>query len=99
MCFEFEDSEYREKIFNKGKSTKVNPAGMRKYFEWRRLIRDGDSPQDAARAVGDTHYEQLKGKTYETYSLYSIRLSQSDRVTFIYPSSSRIKIVGIGGHY
>ncbi|ABU73375.1 hypothetical protein [Vibrio campbellii] len=68
--------------------------------DWRRLIVDQNySPKDAASAVGDSHYEQLKGKKFETYPIYSIRLNQTDRVTFIYPSSNSIKIINIGGHY
>jgi plasmid maintenance system killer protein len=99
MSYEFDDSDQRTR-FDKSKHVSVSSSSMRKYHDWRRLIVDQNySPKDAASAVGDSHYEQLKGKKFETYPIYSIRLNQTDRVTFIYPSSNSIKIINIGGHY
>ncbi|HGU0827223.1 TPA: hypothetical protein ACM6YF_004410, partial [Escherichia coli] len=68
----FDDSRARA-AWN-GDRTAVPRAGMRKYYEWRRLIRDeGRTPKDAAEIVGDLHYERLKGGAED---FYSIRLTQ-----------------------
>ena len=99
MVYEFDDNNQRAR-FKRGRHVKVGSCGMKKYHDWRRMIvSELYSPKEAAIAVGDSHYEQLRGVKFETYPVYSIRLTQKDRVTFIYPSPYRIKIIEVGGHY
>ncbi|HHW5414144.1 type II toxin-antitoxin system YoeB family toxin [Citrobacter sp. Cpo090] len=89
----FDDSRVRN-AWN-GNINAVPQAGMRKYYEWRRLIRDGgSSPADAAAKVGDLHYERLRGRN----GFYSIRLSQEHRVVFSVQNES-VTVYTIGGHY
>jgi hypothetical protein len=61
-----------------GKSREVHPAAMRKYEEWRHLIKDrGVSPVEAARQVGKLRIEKLTG------NMCSIRLTHVHRVLFL----------------
>ncbi|HCP5927994.1 TPA: type II toxin-antitoxin system YoeB family toxin [Escherichia coli] len=90
----FDDSRARA-AWN-GDRTAVPRAGMRKYYEWRRLIRDeGRTPGDAAENVGDLHYERLKGGAED---FYSIRLTQKHRVVFSV-TGEVVTVYTIGGHY
>ena len=73
----------------------VGAAGMRKYYEWRRLIRDDINPRAAANQVGDTHYEQLGG---HHRGVYTIRLSQLHRVVFTI-AEQVVTVSHIGGHF
>ncbi|PLR40820.1 hypothetical protein CYR55_05955 [Chimaeribacter californicus] len=92
MGYIFND-DAASKAYQSGKSRAVHPAGMKKYYEWRRLIRDrGMSPSDSAKKVGDLHYEKLTGNKC------SIRLTQGDRVLFSVQGHN-VTVYGIGGHY
>jgi mRNA-degrading endonuclease RelE of RelBE toxin-antitoxin system len=53
----------------------------------------GLSPKDAAAEVGDSNYKRLQGNQYQ------IRLSQSNRVTFLVDDQNHVvKILQVGGH-
>lgn len=94
MPYTFDDSAARD-AWEKGRSIEVPPAGMRKYHDWKRLIQnEGKTPSDAARLAGDMNFEQLRGHT----NLYSVRLTQSHRVTFSIEGMD-VKVKSIGGHY
>ncbi|NLS55692.1 hypothetical protein [Hafnia alvei] len=75
----------------------VEPSGMRKYYEWRRLIRYMNlPPNDAAARVGDLRYERLPERG--PYN-FSIRLSQQHRVHFTVDNTAkRITVLSIGPH-
>lgn len=68
----------------------------RTYYAWRRDIRDnGNSPKDAAEAVGDAHYEKYQGGG----SRYTIRLSQRHRVWFnVDEVSESVVVRKVGTH-
>lgn len=71
---------------------------MKNYYMWRRLIRAGNHPRDAAKLMGSKFcYKQVKQK--KSIQLFSIRLSDEDRVFFMIQEKERIvKILNIGGH-
>ncbi|KAG0162811.1 hypothetical protein DFQ30_001226, partial [Apophysomyces sp. BC1015] len=55
------DNLPREK-FNNNRHTPVPKSGMRKYNDWRRMIKDDNiHPRVAAASFNDFHFEQLKG--------------------------------------
>ncbi len=68
-------------------------AAMSKYYEFRRTVRDGKHPKDAADYVGDLHYEKISG------ARYTIRLSQEHRVFFDVSDHNQVVYVKkIGTH-
>lgn len=76
-----------------GKSREVHPAAIKKYEEWRHLIKErGMSPVEAARQVGKLRIEKLTG------SMCSIRLTHVHRVLFSV-DGQQITVHAIGGHY
>lgn len=88
----FDDSE-QAKRFERNKHFIVPPAGMRKYFEWRRLVRDyGYDPRTAAANVFDGDPEKLEGDTY------TIRLTNHHRVVFT-KRGNNVTVITIGGHH
>lgn len=92
MGYIFND-DVAKKSYQSGKSRVVHPAGMKKYYEWRRLIRDrGVSPSDSAEKVGGLYFKRLTGNQY------SIRLTQGHRVLFSI-NGHNVTVLGIGGHY
>lgn len=83
--------------YEKGKHTEVPSAAMRTYHQWRRLINNGETPMNAARASGDLHFEQLSGRNR---GVYTIRLSQEHRVVFTLDNTlETVNVIQIGGHY
>jgi Txe/YoeB family toxin of Txe-Axe toxin-antitoxin module len=90
--YNFDDGEQKTRC-SKGKHIEVPPAAMRKYYEWRRLVRDyGRDPKTAANSVSDANCEKLHGDTY------SFRLTQEHRVVFT-KQGSDITVHSVGGHY
>ncbi|EFH7843350.1 hypothetical protein GJ336_18260 [Escherichia coli] len=66
---------------------------MRKYYEWRRRVRDyGHDPRTAANSVADANCEKLRG------DYYSFRLTQEHRVVFTMRGND-ITVYSVGGHY
>ena len=83
--------------FVAGNHDQVVVAGMRRYYEWRRLINTNIHPSIAAAAVGNTHYERLSG---QHAGLYTIRLTQADRVVFTVNGANLVvTVLRIGGHF
>ncbi|SFT65173.1 hypothetical protein SAMN05192562_1011315 [Kosakonia arachidis] len=76
----------------------IEPQHMRNYYMWRRLIRAGTHPREAAKLMGSKFcYKQVKQK--KSIQLFSIRLSEDNRVFFRIQEKERIvKILNIGGH-
>lgn len=69
--YNFTDCEQQSR-FSKNKHVPVPHAAMRKYYEWRRKVRDfGHDPKTAANSVCDANPEKLHGDTY------SFRLTQN----------------------
>ena len=71
-------------------------AAMRKYYDWRRLIRDSNiAPKPAAEQVGDLNYKSLVGAPNQ----FEIRLNQHHRATFsVDGSTETVTVYQIGGH-
>lgn len=84
------------RIFEGDKHTPVPAAGMRKYYEWRRLIHaEHRHPKDAAERVGDLNYKKLSGAMNQ----HEIRLTQGHRATFtINNERQHVEVLRIGGH-
>ena len=83
--------------FDANKHNKVVAAGMRKYYEWRTLINENIHPITAAAQVSDMHYEQLAG---QHKGLFTVRLTQTDRVVFTVDGDSLdVTVSRIGGHF
>lgn len=92
-----DETEPRSK-YRLNKHIHVEPLYMKNYYMWRRLIRAGNHPRDAAKLMGSKFcYKQVKQK--RSIQLFSIRLSDEDRVFFMIQEKERIvKILNIGGH-
>ncbi|KIS41180.1 hypothetical protein [Kosakonia radicincitans] len=92
-----DETEPRSK-YRLNKHIHVEPLYMKNYYMWRRLIRAGNHPRDAAKLTGSKFcYKQVKQK--KSIQLFSIRLSDEDRVFFMIEEKERIvKILNIGGH-
>lgn len=97
MTWKFNDSKPHDLNAN-GKNIAVEPAGMRKYYEFRRGITQlGYSPDEAAGKAGDMRMEKLPGHGAD---IYSLRLTQSHRVLLRINTNARIiEVLSIGGHY
>lgn len=93
----FDESAPREK-YKFRRHIPVEPATMRNYYMWRRLILAGQHPRNAADMIGSQfRYKQVKQK--KDIQLFSIRLSHEHRVFFIIKEQERIvKVLNIGGH-
>ncbi|HCM9089386.1 TPA: type II toxin-antitoxin system YoeB family toxin [Enterobacter kobei] len=90
--YNFTDCEQQSR-FSKNKHVPVPHAAMRKYYEWRRKVRDfGHDPKTAANSVCDANPEKLHGDTY------SFRLTQEHRVVYT-KTGCNITVHSIGGHY
>lgn len=90
--YNFDDSE-QEFRYSKKRHIEVPPAAMRKYYEWRRRVRDhGHDPRTAANAVSDANFESFHS------DCYSFRLTQEHRVVFT-KRGNNITVHSIGGHY
>ncbi|XXH00617.1 hypothetical protein Hte_006965 [Hypoxylon texense] len=92
----------------KTKITKHNPATQlhwRKYSDFQNLVRGQRlSPAEAARKMGDVHYEELSGRTRRVGNVnlqeHTIRLSKEHRVAFTVNEATRtVHVFQIGGHY
>jgi plasmid maintenance system killer protein len=94
MPWNVNDAQQRAR-FDAGRHVDVPAAGMRKYYEWTRLINSNVAPNVAAGQVGDLHYEQLQGRHQGTYT---IRLSQEHRVVFTIVGQ-QVVVSQIGGHF
>lgn len=71
----------------------IPPAAMTKYYDFRRTVRAGTHPREAADAAGDMNYERLSG------SRYSIRLNQEHRVFFdVSDGNHTVYVKKIGTH-
>lgn len=92
-----DETEPRSK-YRLNKHIHVEPLAMKNYYLWRRLIRAGSHPYDAAKIIGSQFcYKQVKQK--KSIQLFSIRLSYEHRVFFMVDEKERIvKILNIGGH-
>lgn len=92
-----DDSEQRNKYIHK-KHVPVDASAMRNYYMWRRAIRAGNHPRDAANMIGAQFcFKQVKQK--KNIQLFSIRLNCEHRVFFIIQEKERIvKVLNIGGH-
>ncbi|TGB80782.1 type II toxin-antitoxin system YoeB family toxin [Escherichia sp. E4702] len=94
MYYKFDDLEQRTR-YSQNKHIEVPQAAMRKYYEWRRLVRDyGHDPKTAAKSVSDANCEKLHGFT----DTYSFRLTQEHRVVFV-KRGNDITVLSVGGHY
>ncbi|KAK2612587.1 hypothetical protein QQS21_001358 [Conoideocrella luteorostrata] len=77
----------------------------RKYSDFQNLVRGQRlSPAEAAKKMGDVHYEGLgQKKTYSNglkLQEYTVRLSQQHRVAFTINEETRtVHVFQIGGHY
>lgn len=93
----FDESAPREK-YKFRRHIPVEPATMRNYYMWRRLIIAGQHPRNAADMIGSQfRYKQVKQK--KDIQLFSIRLSHEHRVFFIIKEEERVvKVLNIGGH-
>jgi hypothetical protein len=93
----FDESAPREK-YKFRRHIPVEPATMRNYYMWRRLIIAGQHPRNAADMIGSQfRYKQVKQK--KDIQLFSIRLSHEHRVFFIIKEQERIvNVLNIGGH-
>lgn len=90
--YNFDDGE-QETRHRKNKHINVPPTAMRKYYEWRRLVRDySHDPRTAANSVSDANCEKLQGDTY------SFRLTQEHRVVFT-KRGNNVIVHSVGGHY
>jgi Txe/YoeB family toxin of Txe-Axe toxin-antitoxin module len=90
--YNFNDSEQNLR-YSKNKHIAVPVAAMRKYYEWRRLVRDyGHDPITAANTVSDANPERLQGDTF------SFRLTQEHRVVYT-KQGNNITVLTVGGHY
>lgn len=90
--YNFTDGEQQSR-FSKNKHIPVPEAAMRKYYEWRRMVRDmGHDPKTAANYVCDGNPEKLHGDTY------SFRLTQEHRVVYT-KVGNNITVHSVGGHY
>ena len=92
-----DDSVQRQK-YDKNKHIPVPAAAMEKYFEWRRKItQENLHPKEAAKKVGDTHYEPLNG---EHKGEFTIRINQEHRVAFTIDDDKKtVNVFVVGGHY
>lgn len=71
----------------------IPAAAMVKYYDFRRTVRDGKHPKDAADYVGDLHYERISGDRY------TIRLNQEHRVFFdVSDGNKTVYVRKIGTH-
>jgi len=62
-----DDSDPRQ-IYNLNKHILVDPPAMLNYFSWRRAIRGGMHPADAAKIDGnDLHFEKLQQKITSSF--------------------------------
>lgn len=84
--------------YRRNKHIHIEPHHMSNYYRWRRLIRDGNHPRKAAEMMGSKFcYKQVKQK--KSIQVFSIRLSEENRVFFMIQEKERIvKILNIGGH-
>lgn len=90
--YNFDDGEQKLR-HSKKRHIEVHPAAMRKYYEWRRLVRDyGHDPKSAANTVSDAKPEKLQGDTF------SFRLTQEHRVVYT-KLGNNITVHSVGGHY
>ncbi|MEH2210679.1 mannan-binding lectin [Nostoc sp.] len=83
------DLDKKGAIFND-----LNKAEQDKFDRFQNAIKNrGLSARDAALEIGDSNYKKLQGNQYQ------IRLSQSNRVTFLVENDTHIvKIKIVGGH-
>ncbi|WP_414235623.1 type II toxin-antitoxin system YoeB family toxin [Enterobacter chuandaensis] len=90
--YNFTDTEQQSR-HRKNKHIPVPESAMRKYYDWRRMVRDlGYDPKTAANHVCDGNPEKLHGDTY------SFRLTQEHRVVYT-KVGNNITVLSVGGHY
>ncbi|KAE8353323.1 hypothetical protein BDV28DRAFT_148202 [Aspergillus coremiiformis] len=84
--------------FRRNQTRTVGGEHIKKYYKLRDLVsQQGLDPREAARLIGDAHFEQLTGRLE---GQYTVRLSQQHRVAFQIDWEERaVEVFRIGGHY